>query len=685
MTAVRPAPDATMLGYFARRIAFAVLLVFAVSSASLVLARLAPGDYVTTTLGIDARQETIARTRARYGLDRPFAAQYRDWIVRAARLDFGRSLLYDAPVGALIRERAANTAILAATRARPRDLRRSAARRAQRQPARRRAGRTRSAAVSLVVLSLPPLLTSLSLVFVAARTGWLPVGGMRSADPASSGARGSGLASGRAGRRRWRCRSPRCSSGCRRRRWRRSIGQPFVLAALARGVPRGRVVWRDALKAALGPAAAVYGLVVGTLLSGSFAVEMVDRVARPRPPDARRAARARRLSRGRLRRRRLGVPRGGTLASDVALALVDPRTGHACLTADASDRIDRSLAVSLAAALGRAGAGAARARPAVRRPARRAADAAARRRRRRRLARAVHLPLDARQPPRAAVRAGPIGPRAARLADRRPSPRIVRRRARAAAALGARRLRARRLQPAAVRRAHLARPRAGFGRRRHLHRPARRRRRRLRQGRRRRPADAGLGVRARAAGHLRRARAARGAAARPRAARRVPAGSPPSSPSSARRSSPAACARSCGRRASRSTPSRRARSARGTCVCSTRHLLPAASGYVVVQLTVLVPAFIVAEATLSYVGLGFPDPIASWGAMLHDASSVRALADFPWLLGPAAAIFLVVLGLNLVLQGSPNGIGAGIEDLHYNRLHESLGRLRADSDTLRRR
>ena len=87
-----------------------------------------------------------------------------------------------------------------------------------------------------------------------------------------------------------------------------------------------------------------------------------------------------------------------------------------------------------------------------------------------------------------------------------------------------------------------------------------------------------------------------------------------------------------------------------------RHLLPAASGNVVVQLTVLVPAFIVAEATLSYVGLGFPDPIPSWGAMLHDASDTRALADFPWLLTPAAAIFLVVLGLNLVLQGRPEGL-----------------------------
>ncbi len=86
-----------------------------------------------------------------------------------------------------------------------------------------------------------------------------------------------------------------------------------------------------------------------------------------------------------------------------------------------------------------------------------------------------------------------------------------------------------------------------------------------------------------------------------------------------------------------------------------RHLLPATRGFLVVQLTVLLPAFIIAEATLSYAGLGFPDPVASWGAMLHDASNVNAIASFPWLLSPAAAIFLVVLGLNLVLQRAPAG------------------------------
>ena len=86
-----------------------------------------------------------------------------------------------------------------------------------------------------------------------------------------------------------------------------------------------------------------------------------------------------------------------------------------------------------------------------------------------------------------------------------------------------------------------------------------------------------------------------------------------------------------------------------------RHLLPAARGLMVVQLTTLVPAFIVGEATLSYVGFGFPDDVASWGTMLHEASSIRVLADFPWLLSPVAAMFLVVFGLNVALQTGRGG------------------------------
>jgi peptide/nickel transport system permease protein len=81
-----------------------------------------------------------------------------------------------------------------------------------------------------------------------------------------------------------------------------------------------------------------------------------------------------------------------------------------------------------------------------------------------------------------------------------------------------------------------------------------------------------------------------------------------------------------------------------------RHLLPASQGVLVVQATLLVPAFVLSEATLSFVGLGFGEPVPSWGLMLQDAGRGRALVDAPWLLAPAAAIGLVILTLNALLR-----------------------------------
>ncbi len=86
------------------------------------------------------------------------------------------------------------------------------------------------------------------------------------------------------------------------------------------------------------------------------------------------------------------------------------------------------------------------------------------------------------------------------------------------------------------------------------------------------------------------------------------------------------------------------------------HLLPASRGFLIVQATLLLPAFVLAEATLSYVGLGFPEPTPSWGAMLRDTANVRAMADFPWLLAPAVAIVTFVMGVNMLTR-STSGAG----------------------------
>jgi peptide/nickel transport system permease protein len=79
-----------------------------------------------------------------------------------------------------------------------------------------------------------------------------------------------------------------------------------------------------------------------------------------------------------------------------------------------------------------------------------------------------------------------------------------------------------------------------------------------------------------------------------------------------------------------------------------RHLLPAAVPVIATQALLLVPSFILAEATLSFVGLGFAEPTPSWGTMLVEAAQPFTLRHAPWLLAPAAAIALVTLSVNLI-------------------------------------
>jgi peptide/nickel transport system permease protein len=80
-----------------------------------------------------------------------------------------------------------------------------------------------------------------------------------------------------------------------------------------------------------------------------------------------------------------------------------------------------------------------------------------------------------------------------------------------------------------------------------------------------------------------------------------------------------------------------------------RHLLPASFGFVARQAALLVPGFVLAEATLSFVGLGLPDTMPSWGTSLQDASNLGSIAVYPWILAPAAAVFLLTLLVNMAV------------------------------------
>jgi peptide/nickel transport system permease protein len=81
-----------------------------------------------------------------------------------------------------------------------------------------------------------------------------------------------------------------------------------------------------------------------------------------------------------------------------------------------------------------------------------------------------------------------------------------------------------------------------------------------------------------------------------------------------------------------------------------RHILPNAMGPVIVAATIDVAAAIIAESTLSFLGLGFPPDIPTWGRVLFDAKDYLDIAPH-WAMFPGAAIFLAVLSINFIGDG----------------------------------
>lgn len=81
------------------------------------------------------------------------------------------------------------------------------------------------------------------------------------------------------------------------------------------------------------------------------------------------------------------------------------------------------------------------------------------------------------------------------------------------------------------------------------------------------------------------------------------------------------------------------------------HMLPLFTSHLIASLTLAIPAMILAETALSFLGLGLQPPAVSWGVLLQDAQNVRVLATAPWLLLPGAAVVVAVLAFNFVGDG----------------------------------
>ncbi len=82
-----------------------------------------------------------------------------------------------------------------------------------------------------------------------------------------------------------------------------------------------------------------------------------------------------------------------------------------------------------------------------------------------------------------------------------------------------------------------------------------------------------------------------------------------------------------------------------------RHMAPSFFSHIIASLTIAIPATILGETGLSFIGLGLRAPAISWGVLLQEAQNVRSLAFAPWVFAPAVAVVLTVFAFNFLGDG----------------------------------
>jgi len=252
-----------MIRYLRRRLLSALPVLFGVATLVFALIHLIPGDPAAALAGEGATPAEIAALRHALGLDRPLLVQYGSFLAGLARGDLGTSLRYNTPVAREIAARLPFTAALAAAA--------MAVALAVALPLgvvaavyRGRLVDRLAMTLAVVGVSLPTFwLGPLLAIVFAVELGWLPVAG--SGDwrhlvlPAVT--LGTALAALLA-------RMTRASLA-------EELGEPYVLAARARGLSRRRAILRHAFRNCLIPVVTVAGLQVGALLTGAIITETI--------------------------------------------------------------------------------------------------------------------------------------------------------------------------------------------------------------------------------------------------------------------------------------------------------------------------------------------------------------------------------------------------------------------------
>ena len=249
--------------YVARRVLLLLPVLLGVSLASFGLFQLIPGDPALVLAGEEATEETLARIRQEYGLDRPLPVQFAVYLGNAVRGNLGISIQSRQPVATLIRQRFPFTLKLAFLA-----ILVSAALGvvAGVVAATRRNSPVDVAALlgSLVGISMPIFwLGLLAILVFAVRLRWLPAGGTGTAAHLVLPALVLGAA------------SAAVIARMTRASMLEVLRQDYVRTARAKGVSGRAVVFRHALKNALIPILTVFGLEFGYNLGGAVLTETV--------------------------------------------------------------------------------------------------------------------------------------------------------------------------------------------------------------------------------------------------------------------------------------------------------------------------------------------------------------------------------------------------------------------------
>jgi len=82
-----------------------------------------------------------------------------------------------------------------------------------------------------------------------------------------------------------------------------------------------------------------------------------------------------------------------------------------------------------------------------------------------------------------------------------------------------------------------------------------------------------------------------------------------------------------------------------------RHMIPATLGQIIVVSTLQMPAMILAETSLSWLGLGLRPPVVSWGVLIQESQNYQSLALYPWVFLPAVAVAICILAFSYLGDG----------------------------------